>query len=243
MFILVFVCGGCVCRYVAGKDGFKRLQTVRLDDENLYTPEINTFTASAHNKSDSSDQESDLSESQDSQNEDDHCYDYDQARDNDTNQTFDVFHDDEPSSLSTAAANLLASDELLSSTSSSGKLEWILQNYVGTPNSKKYFGDSSLSGNVPADFTTVGGGSINASASLEHPGSFSSASVATSLSGFTNLAPFSVGNSGLSGVGLNESSLSSESSAFPNSSGSTCNCLPTDTTSLSSAIELLPDLM
>lgn len=34
-------------RYVRGKDSFKRLQTVRLDDENLYTPELNTFTASS----------------------------------------------------------------------------------------------------------------------------------------------------------------------------------------------------
>lgn len=28
------------------EDGFKRLQTVRLDDENVYTPELNTFTTS-----------------------------------------------------------------------------------------------------------------------------------------------------------------------------------------------------
>ena len=33
-----------------GKDGLKRLQTVRLDDENLYTPELNTFTASPNSK-------------------------------------------------------------------------------------------------------------------------------------------------------------------------------------------------
>ena len=39
-----------VCRYVPGKDGLKRLQTVRLDDENLYTPELNTFTASSNSK-------------------------------------------------------------------------------------------------------------------------------------------------------------------------------------------------
>jgi len=34
-------------RYVLGEDGLKRLQTVRLDDENLYTPELNTFTANS----------------------------------------------------------------------------------------------------------------------------------------------------------------------------------------------------
>ncbi len=28
-----------------GKDGYKSLQTVRLDDENVYTPEVSTFTA------------------------------------------------------------------------------------------------------------------------------------------------------------------------------------------------------
>ncbi len=37
----------CTCRYVICKDGFKRLQTVRLNDDNLYTPELNTFVASS----------------------------------------------------------------------------------------------------------------------------------------------------------------------------------------------------
>ena len=32
-------------RYIAGPDGLKRLQTVRLDDDNIVTPEIGTFNA------------------------------------------------------------------------------------------------------------------------------------------------------------------------------------------------------
>ena len=35
-----------VCRYVVGEDGLKRLQTVRLDDESILTPEVSTFCSS-----------------------------------------------------------------------------------------------------------------------------------------------------------------------------------------------------
>ena len=35
-----------LCRYVAGLDGLKRLQTVRLDDENVVTPEVSTISES-----------------------------------------------------------------------------------------------------------------------------------------------------------------------------------------------------
>lgn len=35
-----------VCRYVVGEDGLKRLQTVRLDDESILTPEVSTFCGS-----------------------------------------------------------------------------------------------------------------------------------------------------------------------------------------------------
>ena len=34
-------------RYLAGVDGLKRLQTVRLDDEHLVTPELNTYSSSS----------------------------------------------------------------------------------------------------------------------------------------------------------------------------------------------------
>ena len=34
-------------RYIAGLDGLKRLQTVRLDDETLITPELNVYQPSA----------------------------------------------------------------------------------------------------------------------------------------------------------------------------------------------------
>lgn len=38
--------GHCRFRYVAGLDGLKRLQTVRLDDENVVTPEVSTISES-----------------------------------------------------------------------------------------------------------------------------------------------------------------------------------------------------
>lgn len=34
-------------RYVAGSDGLKRLQTVRIDDENIITPKIHLFNSSS----------------------------------------------------------------------------------------------------------------------------------------------------------------------------------------------------
>lgn len=39
--------GHCRFRYIAGPDGLKRLQTVRLDDDNIVTPEIGTFSATS----------------------------------------------------------------------------------------------------------------------------------------------------------------------------------------------------
>ena len=36
-----------IFRYVPGVDGLKRLQTVRLDDENLVTPELNIFSGAS----------------------------------------------------------------------------------------------------------------------------------------------------------------------------------------------------
>ena len=51
-----------IFRYVAGKDGFKRLQIIRLEIENIFTPDVNTFMASNHmTQSDHSDHESDSS--------------------------------------------------------------------------------------------------------------------------------------------------------------------------------------
>jgi len=36
-----------ICRYVVGEDGLKQLQTVRLDDESVLIPEVNTLCGSS----------------------------------------------------------------------------------------------------------------------------------------------------------------------------------------------------
>ena len=37
-----------IYRYVAGLDGLKRLQTVRLDDDTIVTPEVSTFVGTSY---------------------------------------------------------------------------------------------------------------------------------------------------------------------------------------------------